>query len=92
MSNKYGAWGTAVLGMKEQLLKDIEGMNYNFEDDGDEVWTDQFTVVGGYGIDINIVFPESDIFGDGKLHITAYPVDGDDTTDTSYWIELHPSR
>ena len=37
MSNKYGVWSVAVLGMKEQLLKDIEGMDYNFEDDGDEV-------------------------------------------------------
>lgn len=88
MDMEFGAWGLAVLGMKDQLVKEIEAMNYSFIDDGEEVWHCVDGVnVGGYGVDINVVFPESDIFGDGKLYITAYPSLHEDTINY-HWIQL----
>jgi hypothetical protein len=71
---EFGAWGVAVLAMKDQLVKEIEAMDYSFIDDGEETWHyfDDI-IIGGYGIEANVVF------GDGKLYITAYPSLNEDT-------------
>jgi hypothetical protein len=80
--SKFDLWDKAILENKTIILKDIDSMQYSFQNNGYELSTTLSFVFDGIVVDCDIEINEDEL-----MWVTVFPIiDGEMVT--SHWIRL----